>query len=77
MRALIDSPESIGLFVRRIREQNGMSQRQLAAALGTSQRYITELENGLPKRIDQRYIDLLRRLGITIALETSEPTDHG
>lgn len=72
MRALIDSPESIGLFVRRIREQNGMSQRQLAAALGTTQRYITELETGLPKRIDQRYIDLLRQLGITITLETMD-----
>jgi len=72
MRANIDSPASIGEVVRRVRVANGLSQRELAASLGVSQRYVTELETGRPKRLDQNYIDILRRLGITITLEASD-----
>jgi transcriptional regulator with XRE-family HTH domain len=77
MRALIEKPEDLGRFVHRIRVDARLTQRQLAEALGTSQRYLSELEAGKPKRIDHNYFDVLRKLGITISAETvaSEWTD--
>jgi HTH-type transcriptional regulator/antitoxin HipB len=71
MRALIEKPEDIGRFVQRIRTEAHLTQRELAAALGTSQRYVSELEAGKPKRIDSNYFDLLRKLGITLSAETA------
>ena len=66
MRAEVRSPEDLGRLVRRLREANHLTQRELAARLGTSQRYIYELENGKPKTADRRYFELLTLLGITL-----------
>jgi HTH-type transcriptional regulator/antitoxin HipB len=70
MRALIEKPEDLGRFVHRIRVDAQLTQRQLAEALGTSQRYLSELETGKPKRIDENYFEVLRKLGITLSAET-------
>jgi transcriptional regulator with XRE-family HTH domain len=70
MRALIERPEDLGRFVQRIRRDASLTQRQLAGALGISQRYLSELEAGKPKRVDQGYFDVLRKLGIVLAAET-------
>jgi HTH-type transcriptional regulator/antitoxin HipB len=70
MRALIERPEDLGRFVQRIRRDAQLTQRQLAEALGISQRYLSELEAGKPKRIDQGYFDVLRKLGIVLSAET-------
>jgi HTH-type transcriptional regulator / antitoxin HipB len=70
MRALIERPEDLGRFIQRIRSDANLTQQQLAAMLGTNQRYISELEAGKPKRIDHRYFELLRKLGITLTVET-------
>ncbi len=70
MRALIEKPEDLGRFVQRIRRDAHLTQRQLAETLGTSQRYLSELEAGKPKRIDQSYFDVLRKLGIVLSAET-------
>ncbi len=78
MRARIRSAADLGDLVRRIRSQNGMSQAQLADALGSTQRYISELESGKAKRADERYFDLLARLGIDLTAQTrDEPTGSG
>lgn len=52
-----------------------MSQGELASALGTTQRYVSELESGKPKRADDQYFDLLARLGIELTAETKPPAD--
>jgi len=70
MRAHIESSEDLGRFVQRIRADAGLSQRQLAEALGTSQRYLSELEVGKPKRIDANYFEVLRKLGIVLTAES-------
>ena len=77
MRALIEKPEDLGRFVHRIRTEAALTQRQLADALGTSQRYVSELEAGKPKRIDDNYFDVLRKLGIRLTVETiqDDPDD--
>ncbi|UFS57705.1 helix-turn-helix domain-containing protein [Subtercola endophyticus] len=79
MRSLLERPEDLGRFVHRIRTDARMTQRQLADALGTSQRYLSELEAGKPKRIDANYFDVLRKLGIELYAETvaSDPDDPG
>ena len=49
-----------------------MTQRQLAAALGTSQRYVYELETGKPKRADARFFEILSKLGISLTAEVPD-----
>lgn len=72
MRAVVRTPEDLGRLVRRLREDNNLSQRELADRLGTSQRYVYELECGKPKRADHRYFELLSLLGITLTAETRD-----
>lgn len=72
MRAHIGRPEDLGVIVQRIRESHTMTQRQLAAALGTSQRYIYELETGKPKRADARFFEILGKLGISLTAEAPD-----
>jgi HTH-type transcriptional regulator/antitoxin HipB len=40
--------------------------------LGSTQRYISELESGKAKRADERYFDLLARLGIDLTAQTRD-----
>ena len=75
MQAEIRTQRDLGTLVRTLRERHGFSQRELAAALGTSQRYIFEIEKGLPKRADDNYHALLRKLGITLIAEVAEVAD--
>lgn len=72
MRAIVSNAEDLGRLVRRLRESHQLSQRELAARLGTSQRYIYELESGKPKTADARYFQLLALLGITLTAETRD-----
>ena len=72
VRAHIARPEDLGVIVQRVRESHAMTQRQLAAALGTSQRYISELETGKPKRADARFFEILGKLGISITAEAPD-----
>ncbi|MGY6496631.1 MAG: helix-turn-helix transcriptional regulator [Microcella sp.] len=69
MQAELESGRDLGNLVRRVREQHGLSQRQLADAIGCSQRYVYELEKGLPKRADDNFYAILRKLGIRLIAE--------
>jgi UDP-N-acetylglucosamine 1-carboxyvinyltransferase len=63
-RQLAEERQAMGAFVRRIREQRGLTQAEVAKALGTSQSALARMEKG-----DQNMgIDLLRQL--------SEVLDH-
>ncbi|MCS5718284.1 helix-turn-helix domain-containing protein [Herbiconiux sp. CPCC 205763] len=72
MRATIASPQDLGRVVQRLRARHGLSQRELAQRLGTSQRYVYELEAGKPKTADARYFRLLGLLGIQLTAETTD-----
>jgi len=76
MRAIIERPEDIGVFVQRIRRDAQLTQLELASALGTSQRWLSELEAGKPKRIDGNYFSVLSKLGITLVAETAETAER-
>ena len=73
MRAVITNAEDLGRLVRLVRETRNWTQDQLAAALGSSQRYVSELELGKPKRADAEYFRTLSRLGIVLTAEVSIP----
>lgn len=72
MEAEIGSQRDLGALIRTIRERNGYTQRELAAALGTTQRYIFEIEKGLPKRVDDNFYALLGKLGISLIAEVAD-----
>lgn len=75
MRAIIEDPADLGRLIRRIRLRNAMTQQQLADALGTTQRYVSELETGKPKIADERYFRLLRLLGMRLTVEVEDGRD--
>ncbi len=72
MRGIATSARDIGRVVREIRLAHGISQSALAEQLGVSQRYLSEVERGLPKILDDRYISLLNAVGVTLAYETRD-----
>lgn len=72
MRAIVEHPADLGRFVRRIRTDAGLSQTDLAGRLGVSQRYVSELESGKPKRIDEHYLRILAALGIVLTAESND-----
>lgn len=69
MRGSIASPRDVGRIVRYVRQQHGITQRDLATRLGVSQRYLSELELGKGKRADEQYFRVLRDLGIRLSAE--------
>lgn len=46
MQAEIHSQRDLGALVKRLRLRHGWTQRQLASALGVSQRYVYEVDRG-------------------------------
>lgn len=72
MQAEIHSQRDLGALVKRLRLRHGWTQRQLASALGVSQRYVYEVEKGLPKRVDDGFHALLRKLGISLIAEIDD-----
>jgi transcriptional regulator with XRE-family HTH domain len=43
-----------------------LSQDELAARLGVTQRWLSELETGKPKILDDRLFEVIARLGIVV-----------
>jgi transcriptional regulator with XRE-family HTH domain len=65
----VHTPQELGAALREFRVQAGLSQRELAAALGVSQRYIWELEQGKPGKVTDRLFALLRLLRVRMVLD--------
>lgn len=61
------SSEDLGRAVRHVRVVAGLTQVELAARLGVSQRWLSELETGKPKILDDRLFDVVARLGLTVS----------
>ena len=53
-RGRVTSPESLGRILQQARLLAGLTQRDLAARLGTTQKYIWELEAGKPSILMDR-----------------------
>ncbi len=68
-RARVNGPAELGVALREFRVMRGLTQRQLAAELGLSQRYVWELEQGKPGKVTDRLFAMLRLLDVRMTLE--------
>ncbi|WP_326966052.1 helix-turn-helix domain-containing protein [Arthrobacter sp. CG_A4] len=62
----MNSMSDLGLMVYGIRHRIGLSQRELASRLGVSQRYLSELETGKPKVLNDQFFGVMEKLGIEL-----------
>lgn len=76
MIAEVHSLADLGSLVRAQRERHGWSQDHLAAAIGVTQRYLSELETAKrPKVLDDKLIGTLSRMGIALLAEVDVTDD--
>lgn len=71
-RGQLRTPQDLGRAVRHARRTAGLSQRALAARLDVSQRWVTELETGKPKILDERLFDVIAKLGISVSWSSDD-----
>lgn len=68
-RGRIASPEQLGDAIRQGREIQGWSQRELAARLGVTQKWLWELEQGKPGLLMERLFAALREVDVDLLAE--------
>lgn len=71
LKGVVRDPRALGIAVAEQRRLRAMSQREAAALLGVSQRYLGELELGKPKILDDRLFRLLTHLGLRLSIEST------
>lgn len=71
----VASPESLGRILQQARLLSGMSQRELAQRLGTTQKYIWELESGKPSIVMSRLFAAMQATGMELTATIREPED--
>ena len=71
----VTSPESLGRILQQARLLNGWSQRELAARIGTTQRYIWEIEAGKPSIFVERLFALMRETGTELTATIDPRSD--
>lgn len=70
---IIDTPAQLGSLIRETRVARGLSQRALAAEVGCSQRFVSEIERGKATAELGKVLAVLRALGLLV--EVSSRTD--
>ena len=72
----VSSPQALGRLLQQARLAQGLSQQEVAAQLGISQAYVSELEGGKTSLALTRVFDIMRLTGMTLRAEIPEsPTD--
>lgn len=73
----VSSAESLGRILQQARLLNGLSQRELAARLGISQRYVWEIEAGKPSIFMERLFAYMQETGVelTARIKLTDPDD--
>lgn len=66
---LLRSTRDWGVFVRARREEQGLTQQQLAAISGVSREWLGRLEAGAPRLHFGRVLDVVTALGYACRLE--------
>ena len=62
----ITGPESLGRILQQARMLAGLSQRELAERLGTTQKYVWELEAGKPSILMDRLFAAMREVNMEL-----------
>jgi len=73
----VTSPASLGRILQQARLLHGLSQRELADRLGTTQRYIWEIEAGKPSIFMERLFAMMRATGVDLSATIRAPEPHG
>jgi HTH-type transcriptional regulator/antitoxin HipB len=74
----VTSAESLGRILQQARLLSGLSQRELANRLGTTQKYIWELEAGKPSILMDRLFTAMRETGMELTATITPQADrHG
>lgn len=73
----VSSAESLGRILQQARLLRGLSQRELAVRLGTTQRYIWEIESGKPSIFTDRLFAMMRETGTKLTATVETDDDHG
>lgn len=69
----VTSPESLGRILQQARLLIGLSQRELAARMNTTQRYIWEIEAGEPSIFVDRLFAMMQETGVTLTATVEPP----
>ncbi|HEY3953127.1 MAG TPA: helix-turn-helix transcriptional regulator [Streptosporangiaceae bacterium] len=73
----ITSAESLGRILQQARLLAGLSQRELAQRLGTTQKYIWELEAGKPSIVMDRLFAAMHETGMELTATITPRGEHG
>ena len=75
----IRSPRELGQLIRSRREERGLTQADLAAAVGASRKWVSEAEAGKPTAEIGRVLRALAVLGVTLSVQqgAGEPPRGG
>lgn len=73
-RGQVNTPEQLGDAIRQGREIQGWSQRELAARLGVTQKWLWELEQGKPGLPMERLFAALREVDVKLFVELDDPS---
>lgn len=71
------SPEDLGTLVKKERKALGLTQAELALASGTGVRFISDLENGKPTCQIGKTLNVLKTLGIRLAMSSPHSPGGG
>lgn len=73
----VTGPESLGRMLQQARLVAGLTQRELAKQIGTTQKYIWELESGKPSIMMDRLFAAMQATGMELTATIAVPTDEG
>jgi HTH-type transcriptional regulator/antitoxin HipB len=73
----VTSPESLGRILQQARLLAGLSQRELARRLGTTQKYVWELESGKPSIVMDRLFAAMRETGMELTATITPQSEDG
>ena len=65
----IYNASTVGTAIRQYRKRQGLTQAQLAREIGTTQTYISEIENGKETEALRLIFAIFRRLGLRATLQ--------
>lgn len=71
----VTSPQALGRILQQARLARGMTQHEVAAELGISQGYVSELEVGMTSLALTRIFDIMRLTGMTLTAQIPEGND--
>ncbi|QPL04824.1 MULTISPECIES: helix-turn-helix domain-containing protein [Actinomyces] len=72
----VSGPESLGRILQQARLLAGLTQRELANQLGTTQKYIWEMEAGKPSIFTDRLFAAMEATGMELTATITVPDDE-